>query len=699
MDVFNLRNKVTTDYGNYVRSFLTIKDERIDRLVREEMEGGFLWPDPLIQLNPSFERGESFRELVDNGELHPDCINIFRDKGEDGSVGEPYRLHHHQVAGVRAARAGENYVLTTGTGSGKSLSYIVPIVDHVLRRGSGKGIQAIVVYPMNALANSQMGELEKFLHRGFPAGHPPVTFRRYTGQESDEDRKEIIANPPDILLTNYVMLELVLTRPWDYQLIDHAKALRFLVLDELHTYRGRQGADVAMLVRRVREACDAQELLHVGTSATLAGGDTWAEQQGEVAEVASRLFGAEVKAQYVIGETLRRSTSEYELDDAAYIDRLRERLASGNPPVAGDANAFLADPLSSWIESTLGLQRESASDRLVRCKPRSLSGDEGAAASLNQLTGVEPEVCEAQLRQSLMAGYKSRDENGHPIFAFRLHQFVSKGESVYASPEPETVRHITLQAQEFVPESNRARVLLPLAFCRECGQEYYSVRRGMDYDGRTVYLQRTISDRLDDDDGDAGYLYISEEAPWPDDSEEFIQKLPDSWLETIKGSDRVKRAQKKNLPSKVFLSGTAVEGDGNQVAWWLPTPFRFCLACGVAYGAHQQSDFGKLATLGSEGRSTATTVMSLSTIRQLRDDDELEPSARKLLSFTDNRQDASLQAGHFNDFVEIALLRSALWRAVERAGEDGIRHEKLTLRVFEALDLPVALYSRDPNIK
>ena len=231
MDVFNLRNDVIGDYGAYVRSFLTIKDERIRRLVQEEMDGGFLWPDPLIQLNPSFETGETLQDLIDNSELHSACINIFRDKREDGTVGAPFRLHRHQIDGIRAARAGDSYVLTTGTGSGKSLSYIVPIVDHVLRRGSGKGLQAIIVYPMNALANSQMRELDKFLCRGYPAGRPPVTFRRYTGQESDEERKEIIASPPDILLTNYVMLELVLTRPWDSQLIAAAKGLRFLVLD------------------------------------------------------------------------------------------------------------------------------------------------------------------------------------------------------------------------------------------------------------------------------------------------------------------------------------------------------------------------------------------------------------------------------------------------------------------------------------
>ena len=100
MDVFKLRNSVITDYSAYVRSFLTIKDERISRLVREEMDGGFLWPDPLIQLNPSFEAGETLQQLIDNAELNPECINIFRDKREDGTAGAPFRLHN-DVASIR----------------------------------------------------------------------------------------------------------------------------------------------------------------------------------------------------------------------------------------------------------------------------------------------------------------------------------------------------------------------------------------------------------------------------------------------------------------------------------------------------------------------------------------------------------------------------------------------------------------------
>src|SRR5213078_5007816 len=101
-------------------------------------------------------------------------------------TGKQLLLHTHQTQAIRKAKEGKSYVLTSGTGSGKSLAYIVPIVNHVLRRGSGQGIQAIVVYPMNALANSQHGELEKFLCHGYPDGKPPVSFALYTGQESEQ---------------------------------------------------------------------------------------------------------------------------------------------------------------------------------------------------------------------------------------------------------------------------------------------------------------------------------------------------------------------------------------------------------------------------------------------------------------------------------------------------------------------------------
>jgi ATP-dependent helicase YprA (DUF1998 family) len=192
MNIFEFRDGLIQDYAHYVKSFIQIRDSRIREYIEQELDDGVLWPDPLIQLNPSFEPAEWIHELVQEGILHKECARIFRtEKAETEGEGRRLRLHKHQAEAIRVARSGRNYVLTTGTGSGKSLAYIIPIVDHVLRNGSGKGIQAIVVYPMNALANSQRGELEKFLCHGYPDGKGPVTFERYTGQESDEDRNQL----------------------------------------------------------------------------------------------------------------------------------------------------------------------------------------------------------------------------------------------------------------------------------------------------------------------------------------------------------------------------------------------------------------------------------------------------------------------------------------------------------------------------
>jgi ATP-dependent helicase YprA (DUF1998 family) len=242
MDIFAFRDRLIGDYSSYIKSFIQIRDSKIAKHVEDSLTAGALWPEPLLQLNPSFESGGTIEDLIQRRVLHAACDGIFRIKQNRSDAGRPLRLHKHQTDAIQAASAGHNYVLTTGTASGKSLAYIVPIVDRVLKTGSGRGIQAIVVYPMNALANSQHGELEKFLCYGYPDGKPPVSFALYTGQESEQTRTEIIAQPPDILLTNYVMLELILTRPKESGIIRAAQGLQFLVLDELHTYRGRQGA-------------------------------------------------------------------------------------------------------------------------------------------------------------------------------------------------------------------------------------------------------------------------------------------------------------------------------------------------------------------------------------------------------------------------------------------------------------------------
>ncbi len=702
MNVFNLRDQLIAHYSDYVRSFIQIRDEKIRTHVEQRLEEGMLWPEPLTQLNPSFEPGAWIDDLVDAGVLHSECARIFRIKQDAEDTGRKMRMHKHQEEAARTGRLGESYVLTTGTGSGKSLSYIVPIVDHVLRRGSGKGIQAIVIYPMNALANSQHNELTKFLCHGYPEGKPPVRFALYTGQEDEAKREAILSNPPDILLTNYVMLELILTRPFERKLIEAARGLSFLVLDELHTYRGRQGADVAMLLRRVKNILEADKLQLVGTSATLAGGGTQEEQRQEVATVATRLFGSTVKPANVIGETLRRATPLKNHNDPAFIESLKVRLQNHEqaPPTA--YNDFINDPLSIWIETTLGIQQEPGSGRLIRAKPRKLSGEDGAAAELSKDTGVEIGRCEQALQEGLLAGYACQNpETSFPAFAFRLHQFISKGDTVHASLQPESSRYVTTEKQKYVPGEKRDRILLPLAFCRECGQEYYAARFVADEQtGKRQLLPRELNDLFTEDDSEAGFIYINTVDPWPEeDSSEYAERLPDDWVEERKGALVIRADRRKYRPLKVFVNTHGVEEHGGLRCHFIPAPFRFCPHCRVSYGVNIRSDFGALAELSSEGRSTATTILTMSAITELRKEGTLKEHARKLLSFTDNRQDAALQAGHFNDFVEIGLLRSGLYQAVQKAGAGGVHHEELTQKVFEALSLPKEIYARKPDAR
>ena len=189
MDVFEVRDKVIEDYRSFTTASIDIKDARLKDHYQQELDGNRQWPEPWLSLNPAFETGGRVDELVRDGLLDPECERIFRVKRHIEDAGDvPITLHRHQRDAVEVAQSGKSYVLTTGTGSGKSLAYIVPIVDYVLKQPRVPGVKAIIIYPMNALANSQLGELEKFLTYGYGSGREQVTYVRYTGQEQGEER-------------------------------------------------------------------------------------------------------------------------------------------------------------------------------------------------------------------------------------------------------------------------------------------------------------------------------------------------------------------------------------------------------------------------------------------------------------------------------------------------------------------------------
>lgn len=680
MKAFEFDHKLINSYEHFSRSFSSIRSEDLRTAIDAQYKAGKFWPDALLSLNPRFMAGPTVDDLVLSGDLDEGTGKVFR-FGE-----QPLRFHRHQAEAIAKARKGKSYVVTTGTGSGKSLCFFVPVVDAIIRARRNKNeprrTTSLIVYPMNALANSQMKEINKFIAgSGLPDELKPVV-KRYTGQESREERQHIADNPPDVLLTNYMMAELLLTRQddLDSKVVSNASGLEFIILDELHTYRGRQGADVAVLVRRLRDRCAPDKApICIGTSATMASEGSDENKASAVATVATRLFGSEIGSDAVINESLQRAT-----DDLIDLEQANAGLAEVlTQPLPDDLNddVLRRHPLAVWTELTLGLDDEL---HLKRKKPIPF---EEAVAKLSEDSGVQEKQCRAALERFLTKVSLPEVERGGTsdasFLAFKLHRFISGAGELFTTLTAQD-RPILLEGQLEDADRNR---LYPTRFCRNCGHEYHVVSK-TDDDGNIRFRRRNIDDTplQDDEDEDvAGYL-----CPIPDGDPEFVfngelESYPESWLEERNGIPRLRSSRKKRVPVSYTITSDGRCGTGGREFWFIPGKFAFCLCCQDEpnQGMRERS---KLAGLSGEGRSSATTLLVSSALEWMNEPESgVLETKRKLLGFTDNRQDAALQSGHFNDFLFVSLLRGAILRAVNAAGEDGLTEDEFGLRVVKAL--------------
>lgn len=688
MDVFSLRDSIVGEYRKFATSFTTIHAEDIRDKVEAIYAEGRFWPDPLIQINPHYARGANINDLIEAGALDARTADIFQ------ADGAPLSLYKHQEQAIALAAQGESYVVTTGTGSGKSLCFFIPIVSAVLaekRTSVARRTRAIIIYPMNALANSQLEELDKFV-KNVQGPDRPVTFARYTGQEDNETRRSIAESPPDILLTNFMMLELLMTRQdeIDRKVIGNCQDLRFLVLDELHTYRGRQGADVALLVRRVRERLSPEKLQCIGTSATMASEGTARDKQEVVADVASKLFSTTVDPSHVIIEKLERVTDRSKRAESVK-SALGPAIDAGISSNMSD-EALRSHPLAIWTETRLGITTTDANPAWHRARPRTL--DE-AARELATEAGRDERSCKEALRTLLLvSSLREDDRTGNDsasprsFFAFKLHQFISGAGHAFATFEPPGKRSVTVEGQQYLPGDPEKR-LYPVHFCRECGHEYHPVRLVTD-DGERRFLARDIDDAApakDDDEPESdddespdrevfGFLTLhasDAEFTFADRDEDY----PETWLEFDAAQNaRIKSHYRSARVREVVVAPNGKAGSGAK-AWFIPGRFRFCLRCGATHSTSAR-DRTRLASLSAEGRSSATTVLVSSALRWMHGKESgLPDDTRKLLGFSDNRQDAALQSGHFNDFLFVSLIRAAFLGALDAAGEKGLRSDEL----------------------
>ena len=310
LDPVKTTQEISRQYIKYLSSLFFLKDKELMMQAENllKAKGKFI-KGPFVEITPPFITGKSIRELMQEGTLSDEFEKLSAQLPLDRQL-----YAHQQKAVEKIIREGRNIVVATGTGSGKTECFMLPIIDYLMKQKKNgkldKGVRALLLYPMNALANDQMKRLRDML-----GNYPDITFGRFTGETEEEEDKaaeiykkmypgekrlinEIISrvemrkNPPHILLTNYAMLEYLLLRPSDNVFFDgdYAHEWKFIVLDEAHTYNGAKGTEISMLLKRLKQRITFGEegrIKCIATSATLGGGK---DSYAEVADFAQSIF-------------------------------------------------------------------------------------------------------------------------------------------------------------------------------------------------------------------------------------------------------------------------------------------------------------------------------------------------------------------------------------------------------------------------
>ena len=362
-------------YLRYIETTFYIDDKDYMKQFKSYLEKKeFFAKGPYLDFSDSFEFGKNINQLIDEDILSNEFKALYRDNPNLLTRS----LYKHQELSIRKIREGRNLVVTTGTGSGKTESFLLPVINYLMEQkveGSlNDGVRALIIYPMNALANDQMKRMRELL-----ANYSDITFGSYTGETEKEDknalskymslnsgqkplinerisRNQIKERPPHILITNYAMLEYLLLRPADNVFFhgDYSNEWKFIVLDEAHTYTGATGIEVSMLLRRLKNTLATRENIRfVLTSATL--GDE--KDNKEICDFASRLCTGVTFDEKSIVRAFRFSkfnsseAKDYRSDIYTSINQLIDRGASIN-----EIRTLLQTIDSSFVSAAVSVQ-------------------------------------------------------------------------------------------------------------------------------------------------------------------------------------------------------------------------------------------------------------------------------------------------------------------------------------------------------
>ncbi len=711
--------EVVDQFGRYLMTTFPIADPRMERQVREALRhdvGGerLIAKGPYVYINQPFQEGRSVAELCGDNRLglHPVLKDVF-----------PYdAVHMHQEQTLEAVKADRHTIVATGTGSGKTEAFLLPVIDHCLHlrdASAHEGVAAVIVYPMNALADDQLRRLRPLL-----AG-TGVTFGRYTGVTPEdtepaqgqlremrgytsaemnllfEGKEEKIELPweecftradirrrrPRILLTNYSQLEYLLLRDTDLDLL-RGSPLRFLVFDEVHTYTGALGSEVACLIRRLRHVAGkkADDVICVGTSATVQESEGGVDAGAATREFAGRLFGVDHERIELVTESYARTTSPPEL---LYTPRPPERPRDLLDEILGASRDLqlrdeVTDLTPRLLELTEKLTGEKAPDgAAVMERAYDLLSRNTVVAMLGELFGT-PELLDkalVRLAETERAGKGRNDllaellayltlgalvqQGGDPLIRPKLHYFVQGyqglGCSLARGGEP------TIHFEAEAGHDDEGAKVFPLVLCRSCGQHYFRLEaeEAVSKGGIGVRLT-SVPGRNDDAKEAAELVYVTNHLVGLDESADDAPAPTDAWLCRFCGTIHdgpSDRCLADRCGREHALVGVALHrGD-----------MKTCLACGTFAKGYEE-----VVTPARSSEVADVTILAQSMLSAMR-----EEPLQKLLVFSDNRQDAAFQAGWMEERSRRFRLRHLLYATLAAEPDKVWSLEKLSERMVD----------------
>lgn len=516
---------IKEEFKSYIETSFSFADQDLRKQFDVELDK-IISTGPWLEINDVFKSGKSINNLIDDGILSP----LFRELESRKPKTNLYKpvlpldrpLYLHQQNAIETIVSSENAVVSTGTGSGKTNCFLIPVINELLREKEagtlGPGVRALFIYPMNALANDQIKNLRKIL-----MFYPDITFGVYNGgTENDEDDAKVLYeamfatetvpelrkglpnemlsrdkmkdNPPNILFTNYAMLEHLLFRPNDDVLFSDSD-FRFVVLDEAHVYSGATGIETSILLRRLRARITSKAATQfILTSATLGNGEN---SDPDIVTFARNLCGVDFEKDNII----RAKREIYRLSPGEdYSDELIIKLADEKNIVADVLSnyGFHVDKTKPEAELIYDFVKSSNLYQMLRSKSKKVTSIDEIKNILNTTMDVTVAFISLCTRAQ---------KNGRLLIDARYHFFLRSLEGCYIAFKD---KKLFLNRQKSFFSGNKQYAVFEIAICDECGK----IALVGKIDGDHLVQSSKLDEKIN-------YFYFASEENDDTDEEEF----------------------------------------------------------------------------------------------------------------------------------------------------------------------------------